>query len=603
MAISANRKHALAAVLLTLASFIFTPTPSRADEVDIAVDAFAIAGTSVGFTLDATEKVIVKAIIRCIATQKNVMICAREEVVRRLPQDAQPIVRCMLQGRPIEACAAQGVLARFPPEVQPIVQCIAQGRQITECGTAEAVRRLPPETQAIATCITSGRKLEDCAGAEALRRMPPQARDLATCVTQSNFGQCAQHAAANTAQKQVLGVIEKIKADGRTDLGAGPPSPLRNIINVVEGIREEDWGKVTLYGGAEVYKAVAKIVLDTLLTPALQPLIGPIVDTIVQNRIDLFTRLVKALKRKDSRAIGEVAVEGYLIMQVEVACALPMPDEMREALCGTVGQIIKGVAAVGGEITDLAKRLIERPLAIPSTLWTETQSLRERMDGKKTGCEGAPVYYARHYVACYHRAAFLKVAEPNRVQGFIDGLNGSCRKYYDQCYFSNRFDGLCNPQRAMFTKHVDQLAQGLHRAAALYARSLHDHLRPAGKQVCNQAVASEKIKEFTEHCEHALHKQVPMKGSASSDSCHGQSTHTAQWEACNKAVEAVRPQQVAADVCRVANAVQANAAPVRPVSTPQVPSYRPPAPQTPTYRPPAYQPPAQPGPAPNRPWR
>ena len=87
-------------------------------------------------------------------------------------------------------------------------------------------------------------------------------------------------------------------------------------------------------------------------------------------------------------------MEGYLIMQVEVACALEvavhLPAEVREAICGTVGKIIKGVAKVGGEMVDLAKRLIERPLAIPSTLWNETQSLRERMDGKKTGCEGAP---------------------------------------------------------------------------------------------------------------------------------------------------------------------------------------------------------------------
>src|SRR5262249_28662582 len=145
-----------------------------------------------------------------------------------------------------------------------------------------------------------------------------------------------------------------------------------------------------------------------------------------------------------------------------------------------------------------------------------------------------------------------------------------------QCFFSNRFDGLCNPQRDMFHKHVDELAGGLRHAAVIYARSLRHAFAHSGKQACNQAYASERIKEFTTHCEHALHKQVPMKGSPSSDSCHGQSSssHSAHWEACHKAIEAHRPHEVAAEACRVASAV-----PARPVSTPHV------QPQTPTPRP------------------
>jgi hypothetical protein len=593
MAISSNRNHAFAVVFLTLVSCVFALTPSRADEVDIAVDAFAIAGTSLGFTLDATEKTITKAIVRCVGTRKQLLICARDEVIRRLPQDAQPIVKCLLDGKRIDDCAEQAVLQRLPPETRAIAQCVAQGRPLTACGTAEVVRRMPPETQAIASCLTSGRTFEACAGAEMARRLPPQTNDLATCIAQrSDFGKCAEHAAANTAHREALNLVEKLKADGRTDLGAGPPSPMRNIINVMEGIRDDDWGKVTLYGGAEVYKAAAKIVLDILLTPVFQPLIGPIVDTIVQNRVDLFTRLVKALKRKDSRAVGEVAVEGYLIMQVEIACSLPMPDEMREALCGTVGKIIRDVASVGGEAADLAKRLITKPLAIPATVWNETEGAREWASGKKRGCEGPPNYYAARYVACYHRAAYLKISEPNRLEPFRGALNLACRQYYDQCFFSDRFNGLCNPQRDMFSKHVDQLAGGLHHAAAIYARSLHHTLTTAGKQVCNQVAASEKIKEFTTHCEHALHKQVPMKGNASNDTCHGQSSpssHSAHWEACNKAIEELRPQQVAADACRVASATPVNAAPARPAATPQTETYRVRTPQ--------------PGPVPNRPFR
>jgi hypothetical protein len=544
------------AVFLAVAIWGSASTPAWADEVDVAVDAFAMAGSSVGFTLDETEKTIAKAIVRCVGRKKQLVICSREEVVRRLPADAQPIVTCMLQGRRIDACAAQGMLQRLPPEVRGTAQCIAEQRPLSECGSAEVVRRLPPETQAIASCIAAGRTFEACAGDEAVRRLPVQTRDLAPClVERPDFGTCTAHAAAKTAHRQALVVIEKLKADGRTDLGSGPPTPIRNIINVADGIREDDWGKVALYGGAEVYKAAAKIVLNILLTPAFQPLIGPIVDTIVQNRVDLFARLVKALKKKDVKAVGEVAVEGYLLMQVEVACALPMPNDMRESLCGTVGKIIKDVAHVGGDAADLARRLIARPLNIPDTLWAETQTLRERMSGKKRGCEPAPTYYASHYVGCYHRAAYLKLSDPAHLRGLTGSLNNTCRRYYDQCFFSNRFDGLCNPQRDMFLKHADQLAGGLNDAAVIYARSLRDSLAAAGTQACDPSFTAGRIRDFTTSCVRALHAQVPLKGSASDDSCHGgqsSPTESAHWLACHKTIEALQPLRLAANLCHAA---------------------------------------------------
>jgi cytolethal distending toxin subunit A len=548
-------KRVFLAVLVTVAFWGSASTPAWADdEVDVAVDAFAIAGSSVGFTLDQTEKTIVKAIVRCAGTNKQLLICAREEVIRRLPADAQPIVTCMLQGKRIDACAEQAMVQRFPPEVRGITQCIARGQPLSQCGSAEAVRRLPPEIQAIASCIASGRTFEACAGEEAARRLPAETRDLTTCVVErSDFGRCTERAAANTTHKQALAVIEKLKADGRNDLGAGPPTPIGNIIGVAEGIREDDWLKVSRYGGPEVYKAAAKIVLNVLLTPVFQPLIGPIVDTIVQNRVDLVTRLVKALKKKDEKAVGEIAVEGYLILHVEVACALPMPDDMREALCGTVGKIIKDVAHVGGDAADLAKRLIAQPLNIPDALWTETQSVRERLEGKKTGCTPAPNYYASNYVQCYHRATYLKMSEPTRLGGLSESLNNVCRRYYDRCYFSNRFDGLCNPQRDMFLSHVDQLAAGVDEAAALYARSLHDSLATAGSQACIHAIATKRVQDFTTNCADALQQQVPMTGGVSDDSCHaGQpsTTQSAHWLACKKAIDARNPQRVAADVCR-----------------------------------------------------
>jgi hypothetical protein len=540
--------------------FLAATTPASADDVDIAVDAFAIAGASAGISIGDNEKLIVKAIVRCAASRKPVLTCARDEVVRHLPPDVQPLVSCMLQGRQLDVCASQAVLQHLPAETRGVAQCIAQGRQLTDCASAEAIRRLPPETQAIAGCLAGGKTFEACAGAEAARRMPPQTRDLASCIAQrTDIGTCAQHAAANSAHRHALDVIEKLKADGRSDLGQGPPTPIRNIINVAEGIREEDWAKVSLYGGAEVYKAAAKIVLNVLLTPAFQPLIGPIVDTVVQNRVDLFARLVRGLKRRDERAIGEVAVEAYLIMHVEIACSLPMPHEMREALCGTIGNMIKQAAHAGGDVAHLAEQLVTHPLNIPQTLWNATEGVRELAAGKKKGCEAAPRYYANRYFHCYHRGAYLRLANNATFDNFRGSIDNACRGYYEQCFFKDRVEGLCNPQRDMYLKHVNEIVSGLHSVAALYARSLPHVIAADGKRACDRNFAAEQIRGFIARCEAGLHKQIPLGGDPTHADCHGArsaSTPSVHREACQKAIEQLHPEHLQAEACRGASAAR-----------------------------------------------
>ncbi|QBY55502.1 hypothetical protein [Cupriavidus oxalaticus] len=499
---------------IALALSVCCVTAARAgDAVDTAVDAFAIAGSSVGVTLNDTEKDIVKTVVRCVGKSLDgkklgLDVCARGEVVKRMPPEAQPLVACMLGGKTVDACTAEAMLDRLPVEARGV-------------------------TKAMASCLA----------------------------TRPDFGRCVTQVPSGAKYRLALELVDKLKADNRTNLGDGQTATIRNIIQVANGIRDDDWISVSYYGGVEVYKVAAKIVLNIILTPAFQPLIGPIADDIIQHRADLFARVVKAVKHTDHRAATEAVVEFYLVMHIEVACALPMPDDMRETMCGTAGKIIKGVAKAGSDVAELAERLIERPLNIPWTLWDATQRGRELASGKSNSCDSPAVYYAETYARCYHRGAKLMMTNPRGLDAMTATINHECREYYDRCYFSNRFDGLCNPQRKMFNMHVGQVARGLDEAAAKYARtfagSITNSITYAGKEACQglssrSSFVAKEIEDFKKECARDLRIQVPAPGNPLDDSCGGKFTFrdTAHWLACERALDAVHPLETAAGVCR-----------------------------------------------------
>src|SRR5215470_15382794 len=79
---------------------ILWPAAGRADEVDTAIDAFAVGGSFVGVTVgqSESEKELVKSIVRCAVERTPVLDCARKELVRKLPSAAQPLAQCLLDG-------------------------------------------------------------------------------------------------------------------------------------------------------------------------------------------------------------------------------------------------------------------------------------------------------------------------------------------------------------------------------------------------------------------------------------------------------------------------------------------------------------------------
>ena len=426
----------LALSLVVAAAMV--PTAAAADDVDIAVDAFAAGGAVLGASPGPEVKDLVKAIVRCAIAKTPIQVCARGEVIKRLPE----------------------------------------------------------ELQNLATCTAKEGAIEKCAAGEALSRMPPQARDLISCVgTQPNLGQCASRGVVNAASKSAMEMVDKLQADGRSELGAAAPGQIRNIINVAEGIRDDDWPKVSLYGGAEIYKLVAKTVLRIVIPAgsALAPVIDPVVDAMVQSRVDLVVGLIEAVKKGDEPKISSLIVEFYLIAHVEIPCALfnvipggSARDAIKDAICGTIGDAIKVIGGLSSDVTRTAESVARDALGAVGI------DARGILGGD---CGTTASFYASRYSVCLKQSAFLNLTNTGGADAFTNSLNASCRTTFEPCSrrigggTSDRISDQCNPLRDQFVKQTAALAGGIRAMAASYVRAhLADLLRasPGGRLQCNQ---------------------------------------------------------------------------------------------------------------------
>ena len=457
-------------ILLGICSTMFClVAPAAADEVDTAVEAFAAAGTVLGVSPGPNEKQLAKVLVRCVVIdKKSVLRCGRDEALRALPDDVRPLTVCMMNGSPIEVCAS----------------------------------------------------------AELLRRLPPQTRELASCIaTRSDLGNCATHAIANPAQRQALDIIDKLKADARSELGQPSPGPIRNIINVAEGIRDDDWAKVSIYGGAEAYKAAAKLVLRIVIPggSALAPIIDPVVDVVVQNRVDLAVDLIKAVKARDEAKIGRLIVEFYLTAHVEMGCALfdalpkgSVTQTIREATCGNIGKVIRAVGSVGSDAVDLtvnAMRDVLTGVGIDPT----------GIFGTDRRCGTTASWYTRSNAVCLKHAAYLSMTDPKRFGEVEGAINSSCRQHFTPCNerflvggTSGRLNEVCDPLRNHFNQEVSQLVGGLNDMARVYARS---HLADISPPPAGHKCDASNTGSFVARCANALGAQAPGLKSANFMNC------------------------------------------------------------------------------------
>lgn len=561
------RRHAWRRLWLFLAVLsvvvVVAPGVGRADEVDVAVEAFAAGGAMVGVTVGPTEKELVKSLVRCAVMHSTPVIeCARDELIKKLPQAAQPLAKCLVGG----------------------------GKTLHQCALSGAISQLPPQTQQLAQCIATNGDLGQCS---------------------KNFAMNQLNGAEQAGLNDAFATIDRLKADTASQLGAGSGT-ITNIIKVAEALREGDWAMVSLYGGAEVYKAAAKAILATVLTPALAPVIGPIVDTIVDSDVNLAVGLIRALKAKDDATIAQLLTEFYLTQSVQAPCALIPKGEAYDAICGNImkgiqdaGELVgKGVHAVvtcrlldranagpagdaykstcgfvtrrigeaegvaekaGGALLDGAGDVVhffgrvgegigegvgdglrdvgkvanavlkcKLPLGGAYTSACNTigqglgdavqaaanlpsgvsDALNSALTGRRDDCgTDDDQYYADHYASCRYHAVVANNLKPNGFAANEASLNNLCRQHFEACSrkfgggTSDRISATCDPLRDRFEREVAQLAGRLNEAAAAYARGYPPIQLYA--EMGTSCDTGEAINRFLPDCVNALQVQFP----------------------------------------------------------------------------------------------
>ena len=374
------RRASLGLALLGLAS-VLCPRPGHAiDAVDLAVDAFVVGGAAVGIPISPSEVKLVKPLVKCIAVE---------------------------------------------------------GKSPIDCTKRAIIEQLPEASRGLATCITGGTSVADCAQAEAFKRLPPQSQELAKCVAGgTDVAECGKKFATTQAEKAAFSTIDKLKGDAK-DKFKDATSPLQNIVDTVDGIVREDWEKVLKSGGKAVAKYTIKAVISSLTTQVGSILTGPIIDTVVDNRIDLVADLIKAARTGNLAELGRIIAEFYLVMHVEIPCALIPAGAVKEAICGTVGKIIgavgKGVGAVLGAIGDAL-----------DFLGGLAEDFIGLFDGKDDDCGTAQQYYANNFVTCYHRAAYIKGTDPAGYGSFEEYVYQTCRNHFKRCTTAEKATRVCD---------------------------------------------------------------------------------------------------------------------------------------------------------------
>jgi len=451
----ASREFPLLPVVFGLAMLFIGPAVSMADEVDIAVDAFAAGGSLVGVSVGSAEKEMVKSLVRCVVSGKTVPDCARDEIIDRLPAQAQPFARCLaVEKKTVGQCAVAGVVPNLPPQARQLAECVAARGDVAQCGKNVAMDQLSQAEQA--------------------------------------------------SLRQAFAALDQLKID---EVASNPltdtPGSVQNIIGVAEGIGEKDWGKVVRYGGREVAKAVAKIVVRTVLPPPVAAALDPAVDALVEQRFDLVEGIITAAWGGDERRLAELYVETFIYTNTPVVmvCALMPSGAIKEAICGLAGKVIAALAGVGGDAAE----------------WTSDRitdgynGLSDALTGRRQDCGTRDEYYGRNFAACKHHAVLAKHMDSRRYTEIESSLYMACRRDMHPCAkrligsTSNRISAICDPIRERFKTEVDELSSTMREAAAAYAGSYSVTLDIGPGEDCD-ARASQR---FFMDCTRALMDQFP----------------------------------------------------------------------------------------------
>jgi hypothetical protein len=503
---------------------VLTTEKAVADDVDTAVDAIALAGTIGNIPVHEGDKAIIKLIVRC-AANNSIVECARSQVIDQL---------------------------QLPPEVKPLADCILDGTPLEDCASKDLLNGLglPAPVQ-------------------------QHAQQLLACISHTGeVGACANQA-VTAGEHQILDVINNLQADARSDamteLDAAGRGTMRNIISLSKAIEANDWVNVSIYGGPEIYKKAAHIVLDTVAPEIFVTfglVLNPIIDDIIQARADLLAKVVTAARNSDPHLMGEAITEAYLTERILVPCDL-LPDDVKKTLCGPIGKFIYSIADAFGDVTDFAVGLITDPLDIPADILGElTKLLHPDL------CPAPDRYYANSYARCYQRGVRQLSMSNAQLEQLVGSLNNRCRVlHYDKCFTqgSGKVDSICNPQQDLFRNHVRQLVSSVNNAARSYSSVNNaagsymglfpQFVREQGRAAAcdRQSFMSQSFPRFLDECAAKVQVQVPLLGDPDSDDCD---THPATFfapvahrAACERAMAQVDISAILGQVCAPADIV------------------------------------------------
>jgi hypothetical protein len=496
---------------------VLTTERAAADDVDTAVDAIALAGTIGTIPVHEEDKAVIKLIVRCATKDNAIVKCARSQVIDQL---------------------------QLPPEVKPLADCILDGTPLEDCASKDLLNGLglPAPVQ-------------------------QHAQELLACISHTgDIGACANQA-ATAGEHQVLDLINLLQADARSDamteLDAAGRGNMRNIISLTKAIEANDWINVTIYGGPEIYKKAAHIVLDTI-APEIFVTFGfvldPIIDDIIQARADLLAKVITAARNNNPHLAGEAIAEAYLTERILVPCDL-LPDDVKQTLCGPIGKFIYSIADAFGDITDFAVGLITDPLDIPADILGELTKVLH-----PDRCPAPDRYYAKSYARCYQRGVLQLSMSKTQLERLVGSLDNRCRVlHYDQCFTqgSGKVDRICNPQQDLFRNHVSQLASSVNNAARSYTMGLFPQfVREQGQAAAcdRQSFMSHSFPKFLDECAAKVQVQVPLLGNPESDDCDTDDRASffrplAHRAACERAMAQLDISAILGQVCAPADIV------------------------------------------------
>jgi len=507
------RRAAFFTVAVSLA-LVLGPRSSHAkiDGVDIAVEAFAAGTGAFGMPLTDTEKAFLKGLVGCHVDGKSIDTCAKEAVLKV-------------------------ALGQVPGGAQQFANCILRGEAVKNCAGEEFIKGLPPQTRAMARCIAL------------------DGRDVAFCAKTFATGQI---------ETAALETLQKLKADTRDALEKDSPNSIKNIILIAQGIREDDWEKVFLGGGAEVSKAAIKIVLAGLLSPALAPIAGKITDAVVQNRFDLANDILRAAKNGDVVLAAKVVLEFYLTTYLESPCALVPDNGLKEATCGNLNKLIHAVGTAGADVAEFLLDLTGDILKATGIswladktgvtfLWNEIFGDDEPKKEPPGNCGTPDAYYVNNYAKCFHRGANTLLN--GEVDVFVTtqaSLYGACSANFNRCFSAESARGICNSMNGMFINQTQQIAVGLDQAAEVYTRSLGAFVVSYGRLACAANFWEQHSAYFLHGCANKLRNHIPLAGDPANPSCSSATSlksSSAHQNACQRAVLESDVKQIISEYC------------------------------------------------------